>query len=292
MKRCGKCGKENNDDMRFCLECGNQLADAPFVVNLQNDTTPNQSNVRTDNFGQQQFGNQSGNQYVPPDYPTTARSRKSNSKIFLVVGGVIGLLLLLFMGVAAIVVYNVMSKETAVVTTTPTPTKSVEKESPTPKSSTTPQTSPSQSNRKPTLSDDENTTNNSGITVKFDGVETDYNVQQNGQKGMLMKPSFSVSGMKGKSGYLSIHFQKRDGTPLPANGQKQYRDVNGNLAAFQEIKPDYDDTVYSNLELFLPYDELDLPVGKHDLKMVFDLLDGDGVRIEHLSDEDFWYEQK
>lgn len=283
--------------MRFCLECGNQLADAPFVVNLQNDTSPNQSNVRTDNFGGQQFGNQSGNQYVPPDYPTTARARKSNSKIFLVVGGVIALLLLLFMGVAAIVVYNIMSKETAVATTTPTPTKSIEKESPTPKSS------PNQSNRKSTLSDNttddsnttvksDDTTDDPNTTVKFEGVTVDYNVTENGQKGMMMKTSFSVTGMKGKDGYLAIHFQKPDGSPLKANGEQAYRDVNGNLAAFQKIKPDYDNTEYNNLELFLPYDELDLPVGKHDLKMDFDLLNGSGVQIEHLTYKDFWYEQK
>lgn len=278
--------------MRFCLECGNQLADAPFVVNLQNDTPPNQSNAGTDNFGQQ-FGNQSGqsgNQYVPPDYPTTAKSQKSNSKIFLAVGGVVALLLLLFMGVAAIVAYNIMSKETVNVTPTPAPTKSIEKDSPTPKSSATPQTSPNPSNRKSTLSDD--TADDPNVTVQFDGVTVDYNIEENGQKGMLMKTTFSVTGMKDRDGYLAIHFQKRDGTPISAKGEQKYRDVNGNLAAFHEIKPDYDDTEYNNLELFLPYDELNLPVGKHDLKMDFDLLDGKGVQIEHLTYKDFWYEQK
>ena len=52
MKRCGKCGNQNTDDMRFCLECGNQLADAPFVVNLQDNTAQNQGDAKTDNFGQ------------------------------------------------------------------------------------------------------------------------------------------------------------------------------------------------------------------------------------------------
>lgn len=279
--------------MRFCLECGNQLADAPFVVNLQNDTTPNQSNVRTDNFGQQfgsQSGGQSGNQYVPPDYPTTARSRKSNSKMFLAIGGVIALLLLLFMGVAAIVVYNIISKENAGLTPTPSPAKTSEKNSPTPDSSVTPKPSPSQQTRKPTLSDDQ--TDDPSVTVTFDSVDTDYNIQQNGQKGMLMKATFTVKGMKGKDGYLAIHFQKSDGTPLPSKGQQEYSDAKGNLAAFSKIKPDFDNTEYKNLEVFLPYEELDLPVGKHDLKMDFDLLDGNGTQIEHMTYEDFWYEQK
>lgn len=288
--------------MRFCLECGNALGDAPFVVNLQNDTaqnqygtTQNQSNARTDNFSQQQqqFGNQSGNQYAPPNYPTGNRGGgKSNTKIFLAVGGVLALILLLFMGVAAIVVYNVINKEKAQNSPTPMPVSSSSpaKDSPTPTSSTTPKASPS-STRKSTLSTDENTTNDQGITVQFDDVTTDYNIDEGGQKGMQMIPKFTVNGMKGQDGYLAIHFQTRDGEPLPA-GKGKYRDVNGNLAVFREIKPDYDETLYKDLELFLPYDELNLPVGKHDLRMDIDLLDAKGVTLQHMTYENFWYEQK
>ena len=97
--------------------------------------------------------------------------------------------------------------------------------------------------------------------------------------------------MKDVDSYLAIHFQKRDGTPLPA-GPGEYRDVNGNLAVFRTLRPDYDDTEYSGLELFLPYDEFELPVGRHELKMDVDLLDGKGVAIEHLAFNDFWYEEK
>lgn len=277
--------------MSFCLECGNALADAPFVVNLNNDTVAqNQANVRTDNFAQQQFGSQSGNQYAPPNYPAGNRGGvKSNTKMFLAVGGVLALLLLLFMGVGAIVVYNVMNKEKVELTPTPTPvpSRSNEKSSPTPASSATPKTSPTSETRKPTLPDEDDPT----ISVKFDGVTVDYNVEEDGKKGMRMRTTFTVTGMKGKDGYLAIHFQKRDGDPLPAKAG-EYRDVKGNLAAFQTIKPDYDETLYKDMDLFLPYDEIDLPVGKHDLKMDFDLLDGKGIQIEHLAYENFWYEQK
>lgn len=278
--------------MRFCLECGSPLADAPFVVNLNNDTVQNQTNARTDDFGrQQQFGNQSGNQYAPPNYPTGNRGGKSNTKIYLAVGGVLALLLLLFMGVAAIVVYNVMNKEKVELTATPTPapSRSNDKATPTPASSATPKSSPNAENRKSTLTDD--TQDDPNISVKFDGVTVDYNVEEDGKKGMRMRTTFTVTGMKGKDGYLAIHFQKRDGEPLTANAG-EYRDVKGNLAAFQTLKPDYDETLYKDLDLFLPYDEIDLPVGKHDLRMDFDLLDGKGISLEHLAYENFWYEQK
>ena len=108
---------------------------------------------------------------------------------------------------------------------------------------------------------------------------------------MRMTVNFTLTGMKGKDGFLAIHFQKREGDPIPAN-PGEYRDINGNLAVFQSLKPDYDETLYKDLELFMPYDEIDLPVGKHDLRMDIDLLDDKGNSIEHLTYENFWYEQK
>lgn len=298
MKRCPKCGNENSDEMRFCLQCGNTLPDTPIVVNI-GDSAQNQSDVKTDNIGQsvntQVRSSGSGNQYAPPNYitPTSRSGRGSNTKIFLAVGGVLALLLLLFLGVAAIVVYNVMNQEEPVyVKASPTPETSptTAKESPSPEESATPETSPTRSSKTPTLPEEESP-EYSDITVKYDDMDVDYNVRDDGELGMRMNVNFTVSGMKDTDGYLAIHFQKRDGTPLPAK-KGNYRDVNGNLAAFQSLRPSYDDTEYKDLELFLPYDEFNLPVGRHDLKMDVDLLDGKGVLIKHLGFKDFWYEEK
>lgn len=285
MKRCGKCGNENADEMQFCLECGNQLADAPFVVNIQDNATQKQTDVKTDSFGQS-VNTQVNNQYTPPDYSAANRPRRSNTKIYLAVGGILALFLLLITAVGAVVVYNTMSGENAELTPTPTPRRVVEKDSPAPETSATPKTTPTKQSKTPAVE-----ANDPNITVKFDGVDVDYNVTEDGRKGMRMSVNFTVTGMKGKDGYLAIHIQNRDGDPLPAN-PGDYRDVKGNLAAFQTLKPDYDDTEYKNLELFLPYDEIDLPVGRHELKMDVDLLDSNGVSIEHLAYNDFWYEQK
>src|SRR5690606_41792442 len=72
------------------------------------------------------------------------------------------------------------------------------------------------------------------------------------------------------------------GTPLPAK-PGEYRDVNGNLAAFRSLKPKYDATEYRDLELFLPYDEFKLAKGRHDLKMDVDLLDGEDRKSTRLN---------
>jgi hypothetical protein len=292
MKRCGKCGNENADDMRFCLECGNQLPDAPIFINLQNDTAQQQADLKTDNFGQSvntQVGG--GGQYGQSNYAAAAnRPRRSNTKIYLAVGGVLALLLLLFAGVGAIVVYNMMnSEETVYVKPTPSPdaNRPIKKDSPSPEDSATPETSPTRSSKTPTLTEEDDP----AVTVKFDGINVDYNVMEGGRKGMRMTVNFTVTGLKEKDSYLAIHFQTRDGDPLPAN-PGEYRDVKGNLAVFKTLKPDYDETLYKDLELFLPYDEIDLSAGRHELKMDVDLLDGKGIEIEHLAYNDFWYEQK
>lgn len=289
MKRCGKCGNENSDEMRFCLECGNSLPDAPIMINLQGDTEQIQGNARTDDFGQSVKTQVGVGQHVPPNYSSAVnRPRRSNTKIYLAVGGILALLLLLFTAVAAVVVYNMMSGERADVNPTPTPTPRtvVEKDSPTPESEATPKTTSTRQSKTPSLPEDD-----PDVTVKFDGIDVDYNVRENGQLGMRMIVNFTVTGMKGKDSYVAIHFQTRDGDPLPAN-PGDYRDVNGNLAAFRTLKPDYDETLYKDLELFMPYDEFDLPVGRHNLKMDVDLLDGNGVIVEHMAFNDFWYEEK
>lgn len=285
MKRCGKCGNENTDDMRFCLECGNPLPDAPIVVNI-GDTAQKQSGVKTDSYGQS-VNTQVGGQYQTPHY-AAGKPRRSNTKIYLAVGGVVALLLLLLTAVGAVVVYNLMNEETVYVKPTPSPERTIEKDSPSPEESATPKVvSTPKTSKSPTLPEEDDP----DVTVKFDGIDVDYNVTENGRKGMRMTVNFTVTGMKGMDSYLAIHIQTRDGDPIPAN-PGDYRDVNGNLAVFQTLRPDYDETLYKDLELFLPYDEIDLSTGRHNLKMDVDLLDGKGVAIEHLAYNDFWYEQR
>ena len=58
------------------------------------------------------------------------------------------------------------------------------------------------------------------------------------------------------------------------------------------MKPAYDKAVYDDLQIFMPYDELDLPRGKYNLKMDVDLAYDDDELIQHLNFYDFQYDQK
>lgn len=156
MKRCQKCGHENSDGMRFCLECGSALHDSPMVINLKDEgqtgSLPGAAGAPT-NFGaNRQTQNFAGNQ---PNFAAPAPS-KGKSKIGLIIGGVAALLLLLGIAGAAIVAYNWNSKKKFVADVTPTPTATQPilndkspspkpsvalKDSPTPAVSQTPQAS-------------------------------------------------------------------------------------------------------------------------------------------------------
>ena len=279
--------------MRFCLNCGKPLPDAPIVFNLQNPNVPpppqSQAGGPGSNpFGQSvqtQFGgNQSGfnqNQFsmVPP-------ARKSGGKkIFIAIAGVVFLFFLVLVGVAGIIGYNMMKQENIVVNPSPSPS-AAPSASPSATKSASPTVSPK------TTASPVKPSNLANVKVKFDRVWVDYNVTKDGKMGMRVHVKFDVSGMKGVDSNIAVYFQKEDGSNV-MGGSGIYRSKDGRLVALQPLKPAYDDTVYTDLEVFVPFDQLNsaLTKGKYNLKMDIDLTDDDQTLLEHLTFHDFQYEK-
>jgi hypothetical protein len=131
-------------------------------------------------------------------------------------------------------------------------------------------------------------TKTSGITAKFDSVWIDYNVTEKGSLGMRIHTKFSVNNMKNTDGSLRIYFQKADGTSLKSS-DGNFESTLGNVAAFNDIRPGFDVTDYKDLATFMPYSELHLGPGKHNLKMDIDVIDDDGNLIQHLTFYEFVY---
>ncbi|MET0753524.1 MAG: zinc ribbon domain-containing protein [Pyrinomonadaceae bacterium] len=282
MKKCQTCSFENVDSMRFCVECGTPLPDAPIVVNLGN-----QSNMETAAFkstetqagGKGAFGN-FPNQFsnVPPPKP------RSNKKIFLVVGGILALFLLVFIAGAAIIGYNMM-KDEVVKNPTPSPTASTS-----PAASTSPTKSPKSSPSPTDSPDDDDTpvpTNKEG-EAEIEKMWVDYNVSEDGKKGMRIHVKFTVHGLKDTDSYLAIYFEKENGDKLYTNN-KTYRSKDGQVAVYKSLKPAYKDAVYDDAQLFVPYDEFNLDDGKYNLKMDVDVIYENGDMFKHLKYYDFTY---
>ena len=284
--------------MRFCLNCGSALPDAPVVVNFGGSQSSGQSNPGTNPYGQSvetQF-NKPVFQQPPQNYsmqPPPAKQGGSNKKIFIAVGGVVALFLLLFVAGAAIVGINLWKKK-EVVNNSPTPT-------PTPTASTSPKSSPSKiisvsPTPKPTDStvtnDSPTTTSNyDNVKVKFQKVWVDYNITEKGDLGMRVHLKFEVSKLKDVDSFVIVYFQKKDDTYLE-NGTGEYEAKNGRVASIKALKPGFEPTVYQDLDIFMPYDSLNLDPGKYNLKMDIDLTDNDQNYIQHLTYKEFDYDKK
>lgn len=133
--------------------------------------------------------------------------------------------------------------------------------------------------------------NPSDATATFDKMWVDYDVTENGRKGMRIHVKFSVLHMKGVDSYLAIYFEKKDGTKLTTSNT-EYRSKNGQVAIYKSLTPGYDpETVYNDLQLFMPYGELNLGTGHFDLKMDVDVIFKNGDLVKHLKYHEFWFEQ-
>lgn len=113
---------------------------------------------------------------------------------------------------------------------------------------------------------------------------------QEGKRGMLVHLKFTVYGMKEIDCAIAIYFLSGYEKPLKDKNQKFYT-KGGDVATYSYLKPKHDETVYNDLQLFMPYDELDLDPGSYKLKMDIDLNYDDGTRLQHLRYYDFNYTQ-
>jgi hypothetical protein len=128
-------------------------------------------------------------------------------------------------------------------------------------------------------------------SASFKRMWIDYDITQGGVKGMRIHTHFEVYNMKGIAGYLALYFQYRDGTPLDDDND-EFNSSEGTVAAYSEITPAYNPTtVYEDLDVFMPYSELDLEDGDYKLRIRANVIYKQGGSIALLTNYDFVYNQ-
>ena len=144
------------------------------------------------------------------------------------------------------------------------------------------------------------TTNSStGGNASFEKMWVDYDVYESGLKGMRIHVNFTVNQMKGRDCYILITFEKKEGEKYFYMSSKNYNDYSnliGDLITYKKLTPCCDVTNYNDLQVFMPYNELDLSSGKYDLRMDVDVTKSIDVIDEsnsdfvgHLNYYTFWY---
>ena len=102
--------------------------------------------------------------------------------------------------------------------------------------------------------------------AKIDNFWTEFDVTENGAFGMRIHLKFAANNLLGKEMVAVAYFYDSAGNALK-DTNRSYMTNNGAVSTSANFKPAYTNAVYEDLKLFIPYAELELPVGKHELKL-------------------------
>ena len=121
-----------------------------------------------------------------------------------------------------------------------------------------------------------------GVMNSFD---VEHNVMVGGKKGMYIRPNFTVFNLNNIESQFVILFETRDGRSLRAV-TSDYASTSGSLIVGDSLTPCCEVSNYKSLRYFLPYSEINLGTGNHELRMNINLIYGNGTRITQF---DFYY---
>ncbi len=125
----------------------------------------------------------------------------------------------------------------------------------------------------------------------YEGARIVHNVTVNGVKGMRVHAKFQVRYGKGIPSMLIAYFfyDDEDNTPLKTD-DPNFRDKKGGVSCHVNFTPAYDPAEYADLQLFMPYEALNMESGEtYDLKFYLALYDKEGGRFFGKSG---WYKFK
>lgn len=118
----------------------------------------------------------------------------------------------------------------------------------------------------------------------IDSVRQEHNIYNNNQKGMAIYVTFSVNYFLNRPGTLLATFNDRlSGQPLTDNNGN-FTTPAGQVASQKSFQAPYDTTQYTDFALFLPYNELDLPLGDYKLAFQLTILDDNTGQTLAISD--------
>ena len=115
----------------------------------------------------------------------------------------------------------------------------------------------------------------------YEGARIVHNVTVDGEKGMRVHAKFRVKyGLDVPCMLIAyFYFDDEKSTPLKTD-DPNYRSKNGIVSAHANFTPAYDPAVYNDLQLFVPYEALNMASGDdYDLKFYLALYDKEGGRF-------------
>lgn len=116
---------------------------------------------------------------------------------------------------------------------------------------------------------------NTLATATIKDMEVTHNVFQSGQPGILIKLCFTIQHRKGFSCGVLAYFRDEQGNGLVDLNNK-FKTTTGHVCVGSSCTPDFEDALFNDYILFLPYAELDQPDGNQNLQFNVQIFDDIG----------------
>ena len=95
----------------------------------------------------------------------------------------------------------------------------------------------------------------SNKSAKINRVWVDHNVYEDGMKGMRIHINMNAYNLKSKQCRASVYFYTDSGTAL-TDRNNNYHTTDGKVSCGENFNPGYDNTIYEDFTIFMPYNEL------------------------------------
>lgn len=128
------------------------------------------------------------------------------------------------------------------------------------------------------------------VKAVFEKMTVDYKATEGGINGMILHIKFTVHDMKDIESLVAVYFAHNDyhrGALKDTN--QQYGSSAGDVAVYKTIKPGFSPALFEDLQIFMPYEELDLSPGDYELTMDVKLIKKEGGLISDLTKYDFTF---
>jgi len=116
---------------------------------------------------------------------------------------------------------------------------------------------------------------NTPATATIKTMDVTHNVFQSGQPGIQIRLCFSIQNRKGLSCGVLAYFRDELGKGLVDLNNK-FKTTTGHVCVGTSCTPDFEDALFNDYILFLPYAELDQPDGKRNLQFNVQIYDDIG----------------
>ena len=121
--------------------------------------------------------------------------------------------------------------------------------------------------------------------VSFDRIWIDYNAIRENEFGMLIHVSLTVRQLKDVLVNLGFAIELENGDKVFADNP-EYASTNGQLTVYRKLNNRFNASVYRDVEVFLPYQEIPVGARDQDLRIHLDVLYGNGGNL-HVAYYDF-----